>query len=164
MSKSFRVSDEVYEYPDTGDINYGEEATGWAEEVTNVLQEVSNPGDIATSTAPLSSDGTVNGSFVEGSVRNLFFDTAFVQKINVSGFISKTYTDTTPDKLEEVEIRGVFNGTDLLISASFVGDDTEVEFSTNLGQITFKYPNDTNIKQVSFKFNAKTIINEAFFE
>jgi hypothetical protein len=164
MSKTLIIGDEAYEYPDTGDINYGEEATGWAEAVTDSLSEIANAGDIATTTANLKQDGTVNGSFVEGNVRNLLFDTAFVQKIDVSGFVKKTYTDSTPDRLEEVQIRGVFNGSDLLISASFVGDDTEIEFDTNGGQVTFKYVNEVNIDTFTMKFNAKAIIDESFFE
>lgn len=161
MSKTLIVRDEAFEYPDTGDINYGEEATGWAEEMTSVAAEVSGPGDIATTETQLI--GISNGEFVTGDVTRLTFDTAFVQKIEVTGFIKRTYNGDIPDQVEEVLIRGAYNGSEFNITVDFSGDDTEVEFSMNAGQVRFKYKEIANTNQVTFKYRANAIVDEAYF-
>jgi len=86
MSKNYIVKDEIYEYPDTGDINYGEEATGWAGAITEIAAEVSGPGDIATTKTTLV--GSDTGTHIEGVITNMLFDTAFVQSIIVTGHIT----------------------------------------------------------------------------
>ena len=49
MSKTLILRDEIFEYPETGNINYGEEATGWAEEATEEVSCIaSGEVDIVT--------------------------------------------------------------------------------------------------------------------
>lgn len=162
MSKNLIVRDEVFEYPDTGDINYGEEATGWAEAITSIAREISGPGDIPTTEVQLI--GTLNGNFVEGNVNRLVFDTSFVQRIEVIGFLTRSFVNGDPDLVEEFQIKGVYNGSQFNITVEFAGDDTEVEFDTNGGQVTFRYLDIANTDQVRMKYNAKAIIDETFFE
>ena len=163
MSTPRILGDEVYQYPDTGDINYGEEASGWVEGATNLLNEVSGPGDIPTTQPPALSGATVSGR-IEGNVPSLSFDTAYVQSIAVSGFITRTYSDATPTQVEEFAISGIYNGTDILFSVEYTGDDTEFEFSTVGGQFRFSYLIVANTDQVTIKYSAKAKIDESFFE
>ena len=164
MSKRLIVREEIFEYPDTGDINYGEEATGWAEEITDVATEISGPGDIPTTEIVLS--GTISGDFVTGNVTGLNFDTAFVQRIEVEGFITRTYLDATPTKVESFVIQGAYNSSIFNITTEYSGEDTEIEFDTTGGQITFSYfkPSGDQTNQVIVKYRAKAIIDESFFE
>lgn len=162
MSKNLIVRDEVFEYPDTGDINYGEEATGWAEAITSVAEEVSGPGDIPTTEVQLI--GTLNAGFVTGNVNRLVFDTSFVQRIEVVGFLTRSFDNGDPALVEEFEIKGAYTGSQFNITVEFSGDDTEVEFDTTGGQVTFKYLDVANTDQVRIKYNAKAIIDETFFE
>jgi hypothetical protein len=163
MSKKLVVREEVFEYPDTGDINYGEEATGWAEEITDIAAEISGPGDIPTTEVVLT--GTLNGDFVEGNVTGLNFDTSFVQRILVEGFITRNFVGGgTPTRVESFVIEGAYNGSVFNITTEFSGDDCEVEFDTNGGQLTFSYLNIAGTDEVRVKYKAKAIIDESFFE
>jgi hypothetical protein len=161
MSTNRVLGDEVYEYPDTGDINYGEEASGWVEKATEILAEVSGPGDISTTEVTLA--GTDTGTHIEGNITNLNFDTSFVQSIDVSGFITRTYTDATPTQVEEFSIKGAYNGSVINFSSDLSGDDTELEFGVTGGQFTFKYLKVTNTDTVKIKFSAKVKVDQDFF-
>ena len=162
MTKKLVIESEVYEYPDQGDVNYGEEATNWAEAVTDVLATVRGPGDISTTEVNLT--GTLVGDRKEGNITNLKFDTAFVQDIKVEGFITRTYTDLTPTKVEHFDLQGAYNGTDFNFSVDFSGDDTDFEFGVVGGQFTFSYLDTANTDIVKIKFSAKAKIDETYFE
>ena len=146
MPKNLIVVDEIYEYPVTGDNNYGEEATGWAEAATSVLAQISGPGDIPTT-----------------DITNLSFDTAYVQSIIITGHITRTYTDATPTQVEAFSIEGVYNGTEINFSTDLSGDDTEVEFDVNGGQFRFKYLEIANTDTVVAKFSAAAKVDESYF-
>ena len=159
MSKTLTLRDEVFQYPDVGDSNYGEAATGWAEEATDILGNVSGPGDIPTTEVALV--GTSDGTHTTGTITNLTFDTSFVQSIQVKGFITRTYSDATPTQVEFFTIEGAYNGTSVNYSVEFAGDDTDFEFTNSGGQFTFKYLDIVNTDTVTIKFNASAIIDEA---
>lgn len=161
MSKKLIVGDEIFDYPDTGDINYGEEATGWAQEITSVAAEVRGPGDIPTTETILI--GLSSGGYVTGDVTNLSFDTAYVQRVSVEGFITRTYTDATPTQVEAFVIEGAYNGSVFNITIEFAGEETEVEFDVSGGQFTFKYKEIANTDQVTVKFKASAQVDEGFF-
>lgn len=164
MPKNIVIVDEIIEYPITGDSNYGEEATQFACSTAEVLADVSGPGDIPTTEVTLI--GTPSGSYTEGNITNMLFDTAFVQSILVTGHLTREFTDATPTKVEYFSIEGAYNGTEIVFSVDYSGDDTEVEFSATGGQFEFSYltvdpdgPTDT----VKIKYSAKAKIDETFF-
>lgn len=161
MPKNLIVVDEIYEYPVTGDNNYGEEATGWAEAITGVAAQISGPGDIPTTETNLL--GISSGGYVTGDITNLSFDTAYVQSIIITGHITRTYTDATPTQVEAFSIEGVYNGTEINFSTDLSGDDTEVEFDVNGGQFRFKYLEIANTDTVVIKFSAAAKVDEAYF-
>ena len=165
MSVKLIVGNEEFDYPETGDINFGEEATGWAKAMTGIASEVRNQGDIPSTEITLT--GTASGGFVTGNVPNLEFNTAFVQSIEVKGFVRRQYTPASgkADEVEYIKIEGVYNGSELLIDTKFIGDDTRITFGTTGGQITFSYELDTpdDTLQVIIKYLAKTQIDEDFF-
>lgn len=164
MTKRLIVGDEVFDYPDTGDINYGENATGWANEITKIAAEVRNAGDIAPTEVTLT--GTSNGTRTSGLVNNMVFDLAFVQRIEVKGFITRTFTDATPTKVEDFVIRGSYNGSIVTFNTEFSGgedNDVELDFTISGGQFGFSYLDIANTNTVKIKFQAKTLIDEEFF-
>jgi len=161
MSKDLVVRDEVFPYPVEGDNNYGEAATGWAEAITSIAAEVAGPGDIATTEVTLI--GVSSGGYVTGDITNLKFDTAYVQSMNVTGHITRTYTDATPDQVEAFTIEAAFNGTVINFSSDFSGDDTELEFDVNGGQFRFKYLEIVNTDTVTIKFSASAKVDSDFF-
>jgi len=161
MSSTRILRDEIYEYPDTGDINYGEEASGWVEEATDILGNVSGPGDIPTTEVTLT--GTDDGTHINGIITNLIFDTAYVQRVDITGFITRTFTDATPDRVEAFHSEGAYNGTSLNISTDFSGDDADLEFTVAGGQIGFSYLKIVNTDTVTIKYKASAIVDEDFF-
>lgn len=162
MSVNITIGDEIIEYPETGDINYGEEATKFAVLAAGVLAEVRNAGDIATTEVNLT--GTTDGTYTTGTITNLSFDTAFVQRIEIKGFVTRTFT-VGDDKVESFLVQGSYNGSEINFTVIWDdGDDTEFEFTVSAGQFGFKYLDDANDDIISIKFQAKTIIDTAFFE
>lgn len=157
MAITLQVGNEFFEYPETGSLNYGEDASGWAEAVSEALTTVFGPGDIRTTEISL-----VGAS---GNVAGLLFNTSFVQRIVVEGIITRTTNnpDPTPDTIitESVTIDGAFNGSDFNISVKTTGDDTGVTFDVNnSGQFTFQaevIPDST----VTFKFKGSAIVDES---
>lgn len=154
MSKKLTIGTQVFDYPITGSSNYGEEATGWAEAATDAIKEIKGPGDISTTeTILVGLDGFVSG---------LQFDTSFVQRISVTGIITREYT-LASGKSREVEsfvIEGAYNGLEFNITQEFSGDDTEVEFYVVGGQFKFTSADVTDTLELKIKFSAKAVIDE----
>ena len=159
--KKLSVGSDTFEYPITGGSNYGEEATAWASAVSDVLAQVSGPGDIPTTETVLV--GTDNGDGTStGLVSGLIFDTSFVQRIEIKGIITREYT-LISGKSQEVEsfvIEGAYNGTEFVITHEFAGDDTEVFFFPDGGQFKFTSVNVADTETLSTKFQAKVLIDE----
>jgi len=158
MSKRLAVGNEIFNYPVTGSSNYGEDATAWAEAVTEVLETVIGPGDILTQQVQL-----VGAS---GNITGLAFDTTFVQRVSVEGLLTKEsilpISDPSYFKLtESFNIEGVFDGTNFKFSVESTGDDTQVviDVAPSSGQFTFTQVVTPN-SETTIKFKAKAIIDE----
>lgn len=153
-SKKLQIGNDIYDYPITGSSNYGEEATGWAEAATEAIKEIKGPGDISTTeTILVGLDGFVSG---------LQFDTSFVQRISVTGIITREFT-LASGKSREVEsftIEGAYNGVEFNITQEFSGDDTEVEFYIVGGQFKFISANVADTQELKIKFVGKALVDE----
>lgn len=166
MSKNLTIRDEVFPYPEEGENNYGEAATDWAESVTDVLSDVTGAGDIGTTeVSPL--NGTSDGTYTTGTITNFKYDTNFVQSIEASGFITRTYDDDS-FIVENFTMNGVVNGTAVDFTVSFSGTDTNFDFTETAGQFGFSYLDDDgaigkDTASVSIKFKSNVIIDEDFF-
>lgn len=164
MSTPRILRDEIYNYPDQGDTNYAEDASGWVEEATDILSNVSGPGSIATTEVTLT--GSSDGTNITGNITGMVFDTAYIQSIEVQGFITRTYTDTSK-VVEAFNIKGAYNGTVINFSVDYSGDETELTFDVSGGQFTFSYLIDDGSGKttdtVSIKFNGQAIVDESFF-
>ena len=155
MAKKLNVNGTIFEYPTTGSYNWGEEAAGWAEEVTTVLGTLSGPEDIQTSEATLSNGGS-------GNVPGLSFNSGVVQQILVQAVISRTYTDATPTETESFTLQGAYNGSTFSISSESVavsGISCGVSLDiNNSGQITYVAESRANTNLLNIKFKATAII------
>ena len=159
-SKKLTIGSQVFDYPITGTGNYGEEATAWAEAASEVLAEIKGPGDISVTETLLS--GTESGGYYTGNISGLVFDTSFVQRIVITGIITRTFTVVSglPDLVESFSIEGAYNGIQINFSQTFDGDDSDMEFTATGGQFGFKYLDVADTLQVSIKYQAKTMIAE----
>ena len=153
-SKKLTIGSETFDYPITGSSNYGEEATAWAEAASEVLKEVSGPGDISTTeTILVGLDGFVSG---------LQFDTSFVQRISVTGIITREFTVASGKsrQVESFTIEGAYNGVEFNITEEFSGDDTEVEFYVVGGQFKFTSADVADTQELKVKFLGKALVDE----
>jgi len=152
MSKTLQIGNQTFEYPVQGDSNWGEEATAWAEAVTEALATVQGPEDILTTEALLTNGGS-------GNVSGLVFDTSVVQQVIVEGLIVREYLDATPTEAEAFVSNGSYNGTTFYISVESVGNDTGVTLDiNNSGQFTYTAENRANTSNIIIKFKGKAII------
>lgn len=153
MSKILQIGNETFEYPETGDANWSEEATGWAEAVTDVLATVQGPQDILKTEAAL-----VNGS--SGNIAGLVFDTGAIQQVIVKGYIKRVYTVVSgkPTEVESVVIEGAYNGSDFIIAPEYVGDDVGVSIDAlSTGQFTYEAEDKADTDTLTLVFEAKAI-------
>lgn len=165
MSKDLIVRDEVFPYPVEGDNNYGEAATDWATSVSDVLLDVSGPGDISPTEITLV--GTSDGTYTTGTITNFTFDTSYVQRITATGYIRRNYSDNSYI-IESFKIEGIFNGSEIDFYPEFSSPDTNFDFTVNVGQFGFSYLDDDGsgktTSNVTVKFQANAIVDESFFE
>ena len=154
MSKKLTIGSDSFDYPVTGSSNYGEEATGWAEAVTDAVSEIRGPGDISTTTKELIG--------LSAPIPELLFDTAFVQRIEVTGILIREFTEGSGKsrQVESFSVEGAFNGVEFNITQEFSGDDTQVSFSMIGGQFQFTSENVPDTASLRIKFKGKAIVDE----
>jgi hypothetical protein len=99
LARELTVNGDVYNYPENRDSpGWGEEATAWAEAVTDVLAEVSGTGDILQTTAVLGNSGTAD-------VTGFLFDPSVIRGA-VCEYSIYRKTDTSAE--ERVEVGTIF--------------------------------------------------------
>lgn len=156
MTKKLQVSDEVFEYPEQGDLNWAEGATGWAEKITEVVSNVVGPDDILLREAPL-----VNGQLTPANINGLTFDASRVQQTIVEGLLIREYTVGSGKPLEAESFRaeGVYTGTDFIISVSYDGnEDVGVILDVDAtGQFTYTSEDKTDTDTLTIKFRGQAI-------
>ena len=137
MSKTLIVNNTPFEYPEQGEPSpWGEPATGWASEVTKVLNSVNGPSDIIESAADI-----LNG--VTGqSIDQLYFNPLTVRSFSVRGNISRYFLNgatVNNAKYQEILLIGLYNtqtGTWTLQEDGI--NDAEITFDlTDSGQVTY---------------------------
>lgn len=135
MSIVLTVNNTSFEYPEQGEqAPWGEAATGWAYEVTNVLASINGPSDILESSAVIE-----NNISIAEPVAGLFFDPATVRSFTVTGNLYRTNGVTV--KVEEFTIKGLNNGSSWLFQQDGFGS-AEVYLSIDsTGQILYTSSN-----------------------
>jgi hypothetical protein len=138
MSKTLIVNNTPFEYPEQGEPSpWGEPATGWATEVTRVLNSVNGPSDIIESAADI-----VNGA-VNASIDALYFNPLTVRSFSVRGNVSRYFVDgvgaVNNAKYQEILLIGLYNtqtGTWTLQEDG--NEDAEISFDvTDSGQLVY---------------------------
>ena len=138
MSKPLTINNKTFNYPTPGESpGWGEDATDWAEEVTDVIANVSGPGDISLSTATIA-----NNQSSATNVTGLAFDATVVRGANIQYTITRSGTVSASPvvQVEEGEIHIVYNGSSWELTRSYVGEADITLTITNAGQ--FQYVSD----------------------
>ena len=105
MSKTLIVNNIPFEYPEQGEQQpWGEAATGWASEVTNVLSSLKSSSDILETSANIQNNVTT-----PTAVNQLVFNSTTVRSFQVQASIYRTVGAL--QKSEEINLIGLNQGT-----------------------------------------------------
>jgi hypothetical protein len=164
MAITLTVAGVPFEIPEVGGQGWGEDTTGWMEEVTDQLNKLVTVGDIPSTTFNMS-----NNVVTPEAVTGLFFDKAYVKGAFVEYNISRSGSS------------GAFVETGLLIvnhnpNAALPEDkwslsryhsgcsgptEAEVEFSIeefgNIGQVMYACDNVGTSPEGKIRFRARVI-------
>ena len=89
MTIRLRLADELFDIPEVGDNNWGEQVTLYLKKNSDVIATIQGPQDILLTEAPLANGGS-------GPINGLAFDTSTIQQISVEATIIRTFTVGTP--------------------------------------------------------------------
>lgn len=154
MPKNLQIGSTVFEYPEQGDkAGWGEEATSWAEAVTDALQTVQGPNDILTTSATL-----LNNQTTPANIPGLNFDVSEVQAIDIKYLIIRTFDAGATTITEAGRILGSYNGSEFTISVETDGNDSGFDITVlNSGQFQYTTSDLANHVSSLIRFEAKTI-------
>ena len=158
MATNLTVNNSVFAYPDPGDEpGWGEGASGWAAEVTDVLANVQGPDDISQTTFNIANNQTSSTD-----VTGLVFSTATVRSALVDYsiyIVTSSNEKAEKGQLELIYKNGATVGQKWSIGQVFFGDDSGVRFTmTDAGQIQYTSSNIAGTSYVgTMHFEAKAI-------
>ena len=155
MSKQLQIGSEIFNYPEQGqNPGWGEDATAWAEAVTDALASVVGPNDILTTSTALSNNVTS-----ATPVTNLSFNLIEVRKAVINYVVVRVFDSGSTTIVESGEMIADYDGTDFNLAVQ-ASDDSGIRFDANTaGQITYTSDDKTNNVSITMTFNAKTIDN-----
>jgi hypothetical protein len=132
------VGNQVFSYPNPGEESgWGEDATGWAEAVTEALSALISPGDILPTSLVVQ-----NKQSSPADVTGLFFNSDTIRAANINYAIYRVSTSTNPGIAESGTLMIDLNDTDLVGQKwkliQIKNGDAGVAFSvTDGGQIQY---------------------------
>lgn len=163
MPVSITINNVPIEYPSPGDSpGWGEEATTFAEEVANVLENLQNPNDILETTFTIANNIS---SFT--NVIGLSFNTGAVRQAEVGYSIYRTSSTALSGVIEGGTMTVVYDNNAgagskwQLAIGNIAGPGAGVTFTiSDAGQVQYK---STDIGATSYsgemRFRAKTILS-----
>ena len=154
MSKQLQIGQDIFNYPEQGENpGWGEEATSWAEAVTNSLANVQGENDILITSATLS-----NNQSTPANIPGLSFNAAAVQSVEIDYFIVRTFDLGASTVVETGKILGSYDGSDFFISTEGDGGVTGVDITvTSAGQFQYTSSDLTDHQSSTIRFRARTI-------
>lgn len=161
MSKTLTVNGTPYSYPTSGDEpGWGESATGWAEEVTDVLDSLLSADDIIRTSFTIANNVTSDTDVV-----GLNFNTATVRSAVIEYNIYRTSTSTTSGNAESGLMTLVYDnnassGNKWSLSVGNLAGNAGVTFNiTDAGQVQYQ---STDIGATGYSgtmiFRSKTLV------
>ena len=132
MAVTLVVNNTPFDYPEQGEqAPNGEAQTGWATEVTKVLNSLSGPSDILETSAIINNNVT-SPTVIPG----LFFDPATVRSFSVKCSVYRSAS--TSEISEEITLVGLFTGANgWLLQQDGIGDAGISIDILSSGQMTY---------------------------
>jgi len=102
-----QVGNQYFNYPDPGtEAGWGEDATGWAEAVTNALTALIAPGDILPTSLVIQ-----DGQSTAADVTGLFFNSNTIRAANIDYAVYRVSSSTNPGVAESGRLMIDLNDT-----------------------------------------------------
>lgn len=129
--RTLTISGTPYQYPDAGETpGWGEDATEWAQAITDAVNSLTGPNDIPTTTA-LIADNVV----VPTNVNGMSFATPGTKSFSLFYVIQRSNGTTASN--EYGALSGVYTGTDWLMDRNYVGESGVDLTITATGQVKY---------------------------
>lgn len=152
MARDLTVLNNTYSYPDAGENpRWGEDATGWAQAVTDALSDIQNPYDLLLTSFDVNDNVSV---FTD--IPGFTFDSSAVRSFIAEYNVLRS--NGTDDFAESGIMQGVYNGTDWVMSVE-INNDSEMTYNiTSSGQMQYKSSSIGGSYSGVMKFKARTIL------
>jgi hypothetical protein len=138
LSTPLVVNNKTFDYPtDNQDPGWGQDASDWAAEVTEVLANVLAPGDILETTFDIADNTSVSAA-----IQGLAFDSTVTRAASITYSIYRTSTDTPAGNAESGVIDIVYDnqataGTKWKMTQRTNGSSGVVLTISDLGQFSY---------------------------
>ena len=153
MSKQLQIGSTIFNYPEQGDkAGWGEDATAWAEAVTDALGNVQGPNDILITSATLANNQTT-----AANIAGLTFNVAEVEAVEIDYYIRREFDGGASTVVETGKILGSYDGSDFFISTESTGETGTVISVLSTGQFQYTTTDLTNHTSSLIRFRARTI-------
>ena len=153
MSKQLQIGSTIFDYPEQGDkAGWGDEATAWAEAVTDALTNVQGPNDILITSATLA-----NNQSSAANIPGLVFNVAQVEAVEIDYYIKRIFDSGSSTVVETGKILGSYDGTDFIISTETTGETGTTITALSSGQFQYTTTDLTNHTSSVMRFKARTI-------
>lgn len=127
MAITLIVNNTPFDYPEQGEQQpWGEAASGWASEVTNVLNSLKGPSDL------LETSSTILSNKTKEVIPNFFFDPETVRSFSVRGYI---YISDSIN--EQFLIEGINKGSSWDYTIEGFGNSSVKLEVENSGQVVY---------------------------
>lgn len=144
------IQGSTFDYPDAGEEpGWGEDATAWAEAVTDVINFLVNPGDILETSFTL-----LDNTAVAANVVGMRFDSSIVRAANVNYSINRNGANQS-GTLHLNYNSSAAPGSKWTLQENTSGDVGVVFSVTDLGQV--QYTTSSTGFNGAIKFTARTL-------
>jgi hypothetical protein len=141
MAITLIVNNTPFDYPENGEpAGWGEAATGWAQEVTTVLNSAVGPNDLLETSSIIN-----DNQLTFADIDSFFFDATVVGSFVVNGNI------TRGSLYEEFQLRGLNTGSSWTWTQEGQGEAGLTFNITNAGQVQYKSTNAGVSGKIRFK-------------
>lgn len=131
MARQLTINGTTYNYPDAGENpGWGEDASAWAEAITDAVSNLTGEGDIPTTTAIIADNVAV-----PTNITGMKFLTPGTKGFTIYYVINRT--DGVDSFNEYGLIHGVYTGTDWEISREYIGESEIGLTITSAGQCQY---------------------------
>lgn len=155
MSKTLQIGNSLFEYPENGEqAGWGEEASNWAEAVTDAISNIQGPNNISITTFSLTNNQSTAADIIG---LNFNVSSGGILSVNIEYMVERIYDSGSSTIAEAGKISGLWDGSNFSITREAVGNaDVEITVQNN-GQFQYTTSDLANHTASTLKFKATTI-------